>query len=128
MMNARTHEQKQLTSMVVNLMDKVDALMKKQDEVQSISDSEDTFGVTEKAIRKQHLHDRALEAKKVKKCAKAKSGVHTGKQLAASVKERRKGKGDKKAASEERHTPSKSPKGRRWGRLALGNGRFDGFL
>ena len=125
-MNARTYEQKQLTAMVVHLMDKVDALMRKQDEIQSISDSEDTFGVYGRAIRKQHSHDKALEAKKVKKCVKTKNGLHTGKQLAGSVKQRRKGQSTTMA--EEQLSVSQSQVGRRWGRLALGNGRFNGFI
>ena len=67
LVNVRTHEQKQLTAMVVHLMEKVDEILKKHEDIQSVSDSEDTFGVLRRAIRWQHTHDKALDAKSGKK-------------------------------------------------------------
>ena len=125
-MNARTYEQKQLTAMVVHLMDKVDAVLKKHDDIQSISDSEDTFGVYGRAIRKQHSHDKALDAKKVKKCAKAKKVLHKEDQLGGSVKNWRQGQ-SVKMAEEPLSAPRNQPR-RRWSQLALGTGRFPGFI
>ena len=121
LVNVRTHEQKQLTAMVVHLMDKVDEVLKKHEDIQSISDSEDTFGRFRRAIRWQHSHDKALDAKNVKKGTKVKGVQQDG--HPGGYKSRKKfGQSQSKKMMQSPQPPEKSRK--RWKQLAHGNGEF----
>ena len=141
MMNARTTEQMQISSMLVHLMDKVNKLMARQSDIQSISDSEDTIGIAERAIRRQHLHDKVAAGKQAKKgVAKSRTRVSLEKDKnAGTMVKRRISRLDAKPVGRmavststldrKRVEPQKEKVStRRWNRLALGSGCFDGSL
>ena len=129
LVNVRTHEQKQLTAMVVHLMEKVEEIMKKHEDIQSVSDSEDTFGVMRKAIRWQHKHDKALDAKNVKKDFEGKKGFQRECHRSGKKMKRKCGQSqNQKLLMSLQDSPAlKMPK-KKWKKLALGRGEFTGNI
>ena len=129
LVNVRTYEQKQLTAMVVHLMDKVDKVLKKHEDIQSVSDSEDTIGVLRRAIRWQHMHDKALDAKNDKKVFDGKKRHQRETQLCGKKTKKKCGQSQNQKLLESlKDSPISELPRRKWKKLALGKGEFTGDI
>lgn len=129
LVNVRTYEQKQLTAMVVHLMDKVDKVLKKHDDIQSVSDSEDTFGVLRRAIKWQHKHDKALDAKNHKKVFDGKKRHQRETPLCGKKTKKKCGQSQNQKLLESLEvSPISVMPRKKWKKLALGKGEFTGDI